>query len=106
MKRVYYDHENNKIVEDVSFVKTVDQIKLEYGINECQILDVDEIQEDYRVRDGVLVKVTRQEIQAEIDAARNEQLEEARSKAEGLRIKLGLSADEFKTLTEVVRSGC
>jgi len=59
-QKVYYSKTLNKTVVDVSGVKSVDLINLEFfsGIEDVQEVTIDEKTEGYRLVDGVLEKYT------------------------------------------------
>ena len=60
---IYYDKKTNCEITDISGVKTLKQIKAEFGDADYQVLEIDD-GEHYKIDDGVLRKKTQEEKEA------------------------------------------
>ena len=58
MHKIYYDKERNFTIVDVSGVKSIEQIKEEFGDCDYQNLEIDPHKEQFEVVDGVILKKT------------------------------------------------
>jgi len=101
VQKYFYDPVNEKMINDLSASKTVQQIKSEFNLSEVQEITIDEKSEAVRVKDGVLIKYNYIEENAKI---RKEKQAKIKKEENDIKEMLNISDEGFEKLKKVLRN--
>ena len=99
-QKLFYDASTGKQIVDVSGTKTVEQIKSEFGITNCQEVIFNETKEAVRITNGSPDKYDYIKENSDIKISNDQN---KKDKEDKIKQKLGLSDKEFNDLKEAIK---